>query len=88
MSDDERMPTVLFINGYRIGFFSADFDEPPHVHVTKGGNSAKFWLDPLGLADNVGFRRHDLGDIIGILEEHREELLKAWHEYFRKNSGD
>ena len=30
------MPTILRIKGYRIGFFSADGDEPPHVHVDKG----------------------------------------------------
>ena len=50
------MPTVLRIKGYRIGFFSSDFDEPPHVHVDKGGHTAKFWLDPLQLGKNAGFR--------------------------------
>jgi hypothetical protein len=44
------MPTVLRIKGYRIGFFSADGDEPPHVHVAKSGNIAKFWLGPVQLA--------------------------------------
>jgi hypothetical protein len=44
------MPTILRFNGYRAGFFSADGDEPPHVHIDKDGNSAKFWLEPLQLA--------------------------------------
>ena len=48
------MPTVLRIQGYRVGFFSADWDEPPHVHVTKGGNTGKFWLKPVQLAFNAG----------------------------------
>ena len=82
------MPSVLYINGYRVGFFSADGDEPPHVHVSKGGNGAKFWLDPIRLAENDGFRRHDLSDIIRILEQHQDELLNAWHGYFRKNQGN
>jgi hypothetical protein len=45
------MPTVLQIQGYRIGFFSADGDEPPHVHVSKAGKVAKFWLNPVQLAE-------------------------------------
>jgi hypothetical protein len=76
------MPTVLRIKGFRIGFFSADFDEPPHVHVDKGGNQAKFWLEPLQLAKNAGFSRGELGEIYDLLWEHRQELLTTWNEYF------
>ena len=76
------MPTVLRIKGYRIGFFSADGDEPPHVHVTKEDCTAKFWLDPVSLAENVGYRRHELHDILRLLTEHHDQLLNAWHEYF------
>ena len=76
------MPTVLRIKGYRFGFFSADGDEPPHTHVSKEGNTAKFWLDPVQLAKDAGFSRHELNEVHGILTEHQPELLKAWHEYF------
>jgi hypothetical protein len=76
------MPTVLRVKGYRIGFFSSDFDEPPHVHVDKDGNQAKFWLEPLQLAKNAGFSRNELGEIYDILREHRRELLGKWNEYF------
>ncbi len=76
------MPTILRIRGYRIGFFSADADEPPHAHVSKAENAAKYWLDPVQLADNAGFARHELNDIFEIISEHREELLRAWREYF------
>jgi hypothetical protein len=77
------MPTVLRINGYRIGFFSADADEPPHVHVDKGGGQAKFWLEPLQLAKDAGLSRRQLNEVYDILRAHRQELLKKWHEYFR-----
>ncbi|HJU31624.1 MAG TPA: DUF4160 domain-containing protein [Hyphomicrobiaceae bacterium] len=43
------MPTILRWNGYRFYFFSNERDEPPHMHIDKGGNSAKFWLLPVGL---------------------------------------
>lgn len=76
------MPTVLCIKGYRIGFFSADGDEPPHVHADKDGHQAKFWIEPVQLARNVGFSRHELNEIHDILTQFQPELLRAWHEYF------
>jgi hypothetical protein len=77
------MPTVLQIRGYRIGFFSADADEPPHVHVSKAGNLAKFWIEPVQLSNNEGFSRNELHEAYDIVIEHQQELIKAWHEYFR-----
>ena len=76
------MPTVLQIQGYRIGFFSADGDEPPHVHVSKAGKVAKFWLNPVQLAENIGYRRHELNEIIRSLEQNQQRLVEAWNEYF------
>ena len=40
------MPTVLREEGYRFYFYSHEPNEPPHVHVDKGGSTAKFWLEP------------------------------------------
>ena len=77
------MPTVLRIKGYRLGFFSADADEPPHVHVSKAGSVAKFWLEPLQLAENAGFARHELNEVYDIVLHYRGQLAQAWHEYFR-----
>jgi hypothetical protein len=44
--------------------------------------SAKFWLDPVALAYNLGFTPHELRDIERILKEHEPELLEAWYERF------
>jgi uncharacterized lipoprotein YmbA len=45
------MPVVLRVAGYKFFFYQADIaNEPPHVHVTKEGNEAKFWLDPVKVA--------------------------------------
>ena len=74
------MPTILRLYGYRIGFYSAEPDEPAHVHVVKAGSEAKFWLDPVRLARNKGFREADLEQILELLESNRETLLKAWNE--------
>lgn len=61
--------------------FSNENDEPPHVHVKAESDQAKFWLDPVGLAANYGFRAHELNEIERIVEEHQVALLEAWHEH-------
>lgn len=74
------MPTVLREKGYRIGFYSSEPDEPAHVHVHKTGCEAKFWLAPVQLSWNKGFRDRELREIAGILEQHETQLLEAWNE--------
>ena len=75
------MPTILRVHGYRIGFFSSEPDEPAHVHVTKAGNEAKFWIDPVTLDWCRGFRAHELREIAGILDAHRQTLIDTWNEH-------
>jgi hypothetical protein len=48
-------PTVLRSGPYRFYFVSHDLHEPPHVHVDRDAYSAKFWLDPVALAYNLGY---------------------------------
>lgn len=74
------MPTILRFRGFRIGFYSSEPDEPVHVHVHKTGAEAKFWLDPVQLSWSRGFRESDLRELVIVLEENRELLLKAWNE--------
>jgi len=76
------MPTVLRIGPYRFFFYAGDRNEPPHVHVERERDKAKFWLEPLRLENSVGFRTAELNKLFDLIEEHRDELLKAWHEYF------
>jgi hypothetical protein len=75
-----RVPTILRVRGYRVGFYSSEPDEPAHVHVVKAGCEAKFWLAPVQLSWNKGFRDAELREIVQILETHEAELLKAWNE--------
>ena len=39
------MPTVLFIFGWRVFFYSNEAGEPPHVHCSKAECDAKYWLN-------------------------------------------
>ena len=76
------MPTVLRIGRFRLYFFSNENEEPAHVHVKAGADHAKFWLNPIELAANYGFKAHDLNEIERIVRDHQVELLEAWYEYF------
>lgn len=76
------MPTVLRIGPYRFFFYAGDRDEPAHVHVERDRSKAKFWLDPVRLQSSTGFASFELNRIQRVIEEHREQLLRDWHEYF------
>jgi len=78
------MPAILKIGPYRFLFFSNEGSEPPHIHVKAAENEAKFWLQPILLAANYGFNGRQLNEILGFVEEHRNEFLEAWDEYFSK----
>lgn len=54
--------------------------EPPHVHVGKDGNEAKFWLKPLRVAREGRFRPVDLREIERIIEDNINFLLQVWEE--------
>lgn len=76
------MPTVLKRGPYRFFFYSGDRDEPPHVHVERDRNIAKFWLDPVRLQKSGGFNRKEINKIYKLISENQEKLLRNWDEYF------
>ncbi|MGO9271502.1 MAG: DUF4160 domain-containing protein [Terriglobia bacterium] len=78
------MPTLLRTGPCRIYTFSHDLHEPPHVPVDRERFSAKFWLQPVALARNLGFKARELRRIERIIEEHQSELLEEWDG----NTGD
>lgn len=78
------MPTVLRSGPYRFFFYSGDGDEPPHVHVERDDNTAKFWLSPVRLQSSRGFRPDEVRRIQRLVEQHREELMRSWDAYFNE----
>ena len=76
------MPTVLRLGPYRFLFYAGDRDEPPHVHVERDDNVAKFWLDPVRLQRSGGFGRVEIRRIQRLVEQNRERFLRSWNEYF------
>jgi hypothetical protein len=76
------LPTVLRAGPYRFFFYSADRDEPPHVHLEREEGKAKFWLEPVRLESSRGFVRVEIGRVQRLVEENTGFLLRSWHEYF------
>lgn len=79
------MPKVFEWNGYRFHFYSNEGDprEPLHIHVTKGRDTAKFWLRPdVAVASDRGFSPRVLSQLVAVIEEHRESIEATRHDYF------
>ena len=76
------MPTVQRYGPYRVYFYSHEPNEPPHVHVDRDDQSAKFQLKPIALVRNLGFSPVELRRIQRLLDEHRELLLEKWYARF------
>jgi len=76
------MPTVLRSGPYRLYFYSGDRDEPRHVHIERDARIAKFWLTPVRLQDSGGFSRVELRKLERLVEQHLEDLVRSWDEFF------
>lgn len=76
------MPTIARVGPWRFFFYSHEGNEPPHVHVARERDEAKFWLEPVELAMNSGFPAHELREIERVATDRQEEFLEAWYGYF------
>ena len=69
---------------YAFRFFSSDVLERPHVHVYRGNNRAKIWLQPIEVEWNRGYNEPELNKILKLVRENQVLLLEAWNEHFEK----
>lgn len=75
-------PTVLRIGNYRFYFFSRE-EKKKHVHIISPDGEAKFWIEPIiSLAAYTGFSKKQLGHLQKLVEEHKNEIAKAWKKHF------
>ncbi|NES24948.1 MAG: DUF4160 domain-containing protein [Symploca sp. SIO3E6] len=81
------MPTVLRVGPYRFYFYSHEPNEPAHVHIDRDNSTAKFWLEPVILATNIGFSAKELRKLQVTVQENQEVLLEAWNGYFGDSGG-
>ena len=76
------MPEVLRIGGFRFFFFSREGREPRHIHVEQAERYAKFWLEPVALAESRGFRGAQRRELYSLIAQNREKFILAWDEHF------
>src|SRR5208337_5142762 len=78
----DTFPPILRAGPCRLFFYSADRDEPPHVHVEREEGKAKFWLEPARLENSRGSGRPETGRIERLVVENATFLLRSWRGYF------
>ncbi len=52
-----------------------------HVHIDSAEKYAKFWLDPILLAESHGYLSKQLKEIRELIQEHKEEIRRKWDEH-------
>ncbi len=48
--------------------------------------SAKFWLEAVALAKNIGFRGKELRKLESLVRENQTKLVEAWNGYFTEDT--
>jgi hypothetical protein len=80
------MPTVLYVQGWRLFFYSNEGNEPMHIHAIKADAECKYWVlpDAFDIAEAFQYnctpamRR----EIRQIIFEHFGQIIDAWREHF------
>jgi meiotically up-regulated gene 157 (Mug157) protein len=80
------MPTVIYLQGWRLHFYSNERGEPIHIHAEKGEKDCKYWLD----AENYDIRKayaysmnsRDMREVRKIILQNFDEIVEAWNTSF------
>ncbi len=82
------MPTILFILGWRLYFYSNEGNEPIHVHAEKGDMECKFWLliDEFEIKEERSFNLGSTArkEIKKIIYQHFDLIVEEWNTHFNK----
>lgn len=55
-----------------------------HVHVMGPDGEAKFWIEPIvSLAGYTGFSAKELSQLQKVIEDRKNEIIKAWKKHFK-----
>lgn len=77
------MPTIFIVLGFHFMFYSNEH-MPIHIHVKKGGASAKFSLSPVCLVENHSMKPAEIKMAESIIEENVEIIAEHWNNFFNK----
>lgn len=87
-----KMPTILFIYGWRLFFYSNESNEPIHIHVQKGDIEAKYWLliEEIEIIEafSYNFTPVSKKEIKKIIYQHFDLIVSEWSKHFLNNGKD
>jgi hypothetical protein len=76
-------PKFLEQNGYTFFIYSKE-EQRCHVHVRMENRKAKYWMEPtIELAENKGFKAHELVKIEKIIIENERYFKDKWDKHFK-----
>lgn len=85
------MPILFELYGYKVFFWSNENNEPIHVHVAKGkqsANATKIWLpaesNPVVAHNRSRIPQKDLTRILKAISFERNNIIASWYDYFGK----
>lgn len=81
------MPTVLYLRGWRLHFYSNEGSEPIHIHAEKGEKDCKYWLDielyEIREAYSYNLNARDTREVRKIILQNFDEIVEAWETFFQ-----
>ncbi len=82
------MPTVLYILGWRLFFYSNESSEPMHIHAQKGDMECKFWIleEEVDIKEEFGYNLNPSGrkEIRKIIFQNFDLIVESWKTYFKQ----
>jgi hypothetical protein len=81
------MPTVLYIFGWRLFFYSNESNEPIHIHAQKGDMECKYWLllDELEIREGFSYNMNPASkrEIKKIIYQHFDSIIESWYKHLK-----
>ena len=75
-------PLFKRVKGYKF-FVHSNEENRMHIHVEKGDNECKFWIEPeIKLSENFGFKTFEINEIKNIIKKHEIKFKESWNKHF------
>lgn len=83
------MPTVLYVRGWRLFFYSNEGNEPIHIHAQKAEKECKYWLDVEDYAVREAYAYNmtsrDTREAKKIILLNFDYIVEEWSNFFGGN---
>ena len=85
------MPTIIYIYGWRLFFYSNEGNEPIHIHAEKADIECKFWIleEEIEIKEAYAYNlnQKDRKEIKKIIYQHFDLIVDSWYKYFEKKNA-